>query len=341
MSEKAKLRVALLSFWHVHAKDYAKQVMEHTDTELVAIWDEIPERGRREAEGRGIRYVEQLGELLSDSHIDGVIVTAPTADHMDIMTAAAEAGKHIFTEKVIALTSAECDKIMAAVNRSGVVLTVSLPRLNTPFTQGALALAACGLLGELTSVRARLSHSGALPAEDNPLGYLPAHFFDPAQTGGGAMIDLGCHPMILVRLFLGMPESVSASYSCVTGKAVEDNAITVLRYKNGAFGVVEAGFVNRSSPFTLELHGTEGSALYHAYDAKLIYRSLKLEGDAAGRWHTFKLPAALPSSFDQWVSHIRNGTKATENVTLALDLTRLMEAASISAKSGAAVQLLC
>lgn len=330
-----KIRIAILSFWHVHAKDYAREAVNHPDTEIVAVWDEIPERGLAEAVKLGVPYIEHLQEVLADAGIDAVVVTAPTSDHMGVIVAAATAGKHIFTEKVIALTTAECGHIMNSIERAGVTFTVSLPRLNTPFTQGALRLADSGLLGELTLVRTRLSHSGALPAEHNPLGYLPAHFFDPEQSGGGAMIDLGCHPMYLARLFLGLPDSVSASFGYVTGKEVEDNAVVVLRYARGALAVVEAGFVNRSSPFVLEVHGTEGSLVYSAHDAILRYKSFKLEGDAAKQWHTAELPTALPSAFEQWVSHIRNGTKAIENNNLAIDLTRLMEASIRSAQSGA------
>ena len=58
------LRLALLSFWHVHAKDYERDANEHPGAEIVAAWDEQPERGRREAEKRGWRFYEQLDELL-------------------------------------------------------------------------------------------------------------------------------------------------------------------------------------------------------------------------------------------------------------------------------------
>jgi predicted dehydrogenase len=153
------------------------------------------------------------------------------------------------------------------------------------------------------------------------------------------LIDLGCHPMYLARLFLGLPESVSASYGYVTGRAVEDNAVAVLRYPNGALGIVEAGFVNRFSPFTIEVHGTEGSLLYSTPADVLQVRSAKLNG-AEKQWLTSSdLPAERPSAFHQWVEHIQHGTTATENIQIALDLTRLMEAANLSASGGKPVRL--
>ncbi|MGG6312872.1 Gfo/Idh/MocA family protein [Paenibacillus macerans] len=325
------IRLALLSFWHVHAKDYARQAAEHPEVEIAALWDEDAERGRREAEARGIPFFENLPELLDREDIDGVVVDAPTAMHRDVMVAAAQAGKHIFTEKVLAPTSRECGEIVDAVEKAGVKLTVSLPRMNTPFAQAIRQAIAEGVLGELTLVRIRLAHKGAL-SEDG----LPPYFYDPEQTGGGAMIDLGCHPMYLARLLLGMPESVSASFGSVTGRAVEDNAVAVLRYGNGALGMVEAGFVSRFSPLVIEAHGTEGSLWFNAQDGKVIVASTRLGEPVIREW---KQPSPLPSSFEQWISHIQNGTTARENIDLAVDLTRLMEAAYRSASSKRAYDL--
>jgi 1,5-anhydro-D-fructose reductase (1,5-anhydro-D-mannitol-forming) len=333
------IRVASLSFWHVHAKDYAKQATEHPDTEIVAVWDEIPERGRKEAEERGVRFYENLQELLSQPDIDGVIVDTPTTMHRDVLVAAAKAGKHIFTEKVVAATLKECNEILAAAEAAGVKLTVSLPRLNHNYTLAVQDILNQGLLGDLTLVRTRLSHNGAIPSANGPLGWLPAHFYSLEQCGGGALIDLGCHPMYLANLFLGEPDSVTANYGYVTGKEVEDNAVAVLRYNNGALAIVEAGFVNRFSPFVIEVHGTEGSLLYSTHDNKLLVRSSKLGEEAAKEWQVQELPANRASAFDQWVSHIQNGTNADENIRLALNLTRLMEASNLSARSGAAIKL--
>jgi predicted dehydrogenase len=243
--------------------------------------------------------------------------------------AAAKAKKHIFTEKVIAPTLAEVNEIMRAVDESGVKLTVSLPRLNTDYTQEIQDIVAQGLLGRLTLVRTRLSHNGATR------NWLPEHFFNKEQCGGGAMIDLGCHPMYLARLFLGMPQSVASTYGYVTGKNVEDNAVAVLRYDNGAIGIVEAGFVNNYSPFTIEVHGTEGSVLFSDRDNQLVVRSSKLEEQAKG-WIARSRPRPKPSAFEQWVEHVTQGTKATENIGLAVDLTRLMEASNRSAAAGGA-----
>ena len=224
------IRVAMLSYWHVHAWDYTRQAQSHPDVTIGAVWDELPERGRAAAEQLGVPFYESLDDLLALPEIDAVIVDAPTSMHCDVMVAAARAGKHIFTEKVLAPTLAEANEIIAAADQASVVLTVSLPRLAEGYTQAITSLITDGACGDLTLVRIRMAHNGALRTEQNPDGWLPSHFYDPEQCRGGAMIDLGCHPMYLARHFLGLPETVNAHYRYVTGRAVEDNAVVTLGY---------------------------------------------------------------------------------------------------------------
>jgi 1,5-anhydro-D-fructose reductase (1,5-anhydro-D-mannitol-forming) len=319
----------MISYWHVHAEDYTRQVLNHPDTELAAIWDELPARGQEKAAKYGVPYLASLDEMLALQDIDAVVVNAPTNIHREVMVKAAKAGKHIFTEKVVAATYREVRDILDAVRESGVKLTVSLPRLYEGYTEAVEKVLAEGLLGRLTLARARLSHNGATA------DWLPAHFYSLEQCRGGALLDLGCHPMYLVRRFLGVPDAVTASYGYVTGKEVEDNAVAMLQYASGAVGIVEAGFVNSHSPFSIELHGTEGTLLFGFPEERMQLRSNK-RGDG---WEDVKLPANRPMAFDQWIGHIQNGTEATDNITMAVDLTRLMEAANRSVTEKRVVQL--
>ncbi len=331
------IHLAMLSFWHVHAQDYLHQARNNPATAITAVWDETPERGRTQAQALGVPFYERLDDLLAQAAVDGVIVDTPTTMHRAVMVAAAQAGKHIFTEKVLAPTLHECNEIVAAVNKAGTILMVSLPRLYAGYTRAIKNILDRKLLGELIEVRIHISHDGALRTKQNPQGWLPPYFFDPQQSAGGAMIDLGSHPMYLARLFLGLPESVSATYGYVSGRAVEDNAVVVLRYPEGKIGVVEAGFINRFSPFSIEVHGTEGSLLFGTPESTLQIRSPALGKDAWSIWTD--VPPDLPAPFEQWISHIQQGTVATENIEAAIDLSMLMEAANRSAASRQAVHL--
>jgi len=333
------IRVAMLSFWHVHARDYLRQAQEHPETQIVATWDELPERGRTMAQQLGVPFYSHLNELLAQADIDAVIIDTPTTMHRDCMLATAQAGKHIFTEKVLAPTLHECHEVVVAVVQAGIKLTISLPRLNAGYTQAIQDIIHDHLLGDLSLVRVRLSHHGAIRTAEHPNGWLPEHFYNPEQSAGGAMIDLGCHPIYLVRLFLGLPQSVDASFGYLTGRAVEDNAVVTLRYPQGAMGVAETGFVNRFSPFSIEVHGTEGSLLYGTPHPTLLIRSAFYPSSNGSQWHEYPLPADRPSAFEQWVSHIQQGTTASENIQLATDLSMLMEAASRSARNNQSVSL--
>ncbi|MBT2292531.1 Gfo/Idh/MocA family oxidoreductase [Paenibacillus albidus] len=318
----------MASYWHVHAWDYTKQAQEHPDTSITAVWDEDPVRGREAAAKLGVPYYESLQDMLAQPDLDAIIVDAPTNRHREVIIAAARAGKHIFTEKVIAPSLQEVREIMEEIERSGVKLTVSLPRLNDGYTLAIQDILARGQLGDITYVRVRLSHNGALA------GWLPEHFYSLEQCGGGALIDLGCHPMYLTRLFLGQEVTgVSANFGYVTGKEVEDNAVVTLFSGSGAIGVVEAGFVNSHSPFTVEVHGTEGTVLFGTPEDKLLLRSNQAENQGKA-WIEVPLHSRRESAFEQWVGHIQNNTIAESNLQMAVELTSLMEAANRSAKEG-------
>ena len=289
--------VAILSFWHVHAEDYAAEATRHPEARIVAVWDEEPERGRAAAARHGAAFHTRLEDVLARDDVDGVVVTTPTAAHREVIEAAARAGKHVFTEKVLARTGREAEAIAATAERTGVALTVSLPRLSAGYARAIKGEIGQGRLGQVTLVRVRIAHTGAVPTAKDPEGWLPARFFDPDEAGGGTLIDLGCHPMYLLRWFLGMPESISASYGHVTGRAVEDNAVAALRYPDGALGVVESSFVAGTSFFAVEVHGTEGSLLYRRPEDELA-RYERTWAGATTSSHKGP-PPDLPSPFAQ------------------------------------------
>ncbi len=350
------IRIAMLSFWHVHGKDYARETEEHPDTEIVAIWDEVPERGRAEAAKRNVPFFENLDELLAQPDIDAVVVDAPTSMHREVMTKAARAGKHIFTEKVIAATLHDAEAILQEVERAGVKFVVSMRRLPFASTRAIKTVIDQGLLGELTLVSVRDAHSAVLPTPDNPRGRLSDSFLSPSLALGGALIDM-CHSVYLTRYFLGRPESVSATFAYRSGRQIEDNAVVTVRTANAAIGVIEAGYVVRAAPFSVEVHGTEGSLLYSemGIGERIVRRNHNLPPDSAtspdGKlhlistknasvdWQVLDAADAAPKWFDQWVTHIQQGTRADENIALGLDLSAMIEAAYRSANTGQSVRL--
>lgn len=327
------IRIGKISYWHVHAWDYTKQAQEHPEAEIVAVWDENPERGKEAADKQGVTFYASLDEMLAQDDIDAVIVDAPTRMHREVILKAAAAGKHIFTEKVLAPTLQEVNEILNAVHENKVKLTVSLPRLNDGYTLAIRDILDQELLGKVTMVRVRLSHNGATA------GWLPEHFYSLEDCLGGALIDLGCHPMYLTRLFLQQePVEVKAEFGYVTGKEVEDNAVATLSTPSGAVGIVEAGFVNSFSPFCIEVHGTDGTILYGTPNEKLLIRTTRKE-EFKNDWVELPVAEARESAFQQWIGHIQEDTNADENLAFAVELTKLMEAANQSVREHRGVRL--
>ncbi|HET7628032.1 MAG TPA: Gfo/Idh/MocA family oxidoreductase [Bacillales bacterium] len=329
------IRTALLSRWHVHANDYAKQTQEHPNMEIAVVWDEDEARGRKWAEELGVPFEASLEAVLTDDSIDAVIVETPTNMHKEVILAAANYGKHIFTEKVLAFTTKDCDEIFEAVKTNGVHLMVSLPRLTESYFLYARDALDKGLLGELTFIRCRLAHNGAVPSEQHPNGWLPSHFFNEEQCGGGSLIDLGAHPIYLLNRLAGEAQAVTARLTQVKNDQVDDNAVVLLDYASGALGTIETGFVSARSPFQLELYGTEGALLVE--DGKITLKSSRLQGEEIVSGDA--LPVALPSPHTQWAAAIAEGAEPSITKEDVRNLTRVNEAAALSARENRTVRL--
>ncbi|MDQ0643122.1 Gfo/Idh/MocA family protein [Microbacterium murale] len=320
--------VGVAGFWHVHADDYAREVSEHPGTRLVAMWDEDRDRGSDGAKRWGKGQTDSLDALLARPDVDAITVTTATNEHTDVIERAIAAGKHVFTEKLLAPTVSESEELVAAARANGVALVVSLPRLSEPLITTASGLIDDGALGDVTYARVRMAHDGWLG------GWLPERFADPIAALGGAFADLGCHPAYLVQRFLGArPSTIVASYGNVTDRAVEDNAVVVARYADGALGVAEASFVTTPGAFALELRGTEASLLFGFGREELIGKGGRFGDD----WTPVPLDSGAATPFDLWVDAIRGGADTSDNHQAAIDLTRFVVAANAAAASGTAV----
>ena len=156
------IRIAKLSMAHVHARGYVNQVRDNAETELVAIWDEEEYGGKQAAEDYDVPYYDDLDQILGRDDIDAVVVDAITSDHPKVMVAAAEAGKHIFTEKALAIDVDGCDQIIDAVEKAGVKFMISMPQRCDEGIQLVKKVVDDGLLGDITFGRFRIAHSAGL-----------------------------------------------------------------------------------------------------------------------------------------------------------------------------------
>lgn len=327
------LKVAMLSKWHVHAGGYAHTVKNDPNAEITVVWDDDKERGQAWANELGCDFEPCLDTLLARSDVDAVVCDAPTTAHCDVLVKAANAGKHIFTEKALAPTVAECLKVKEAVEKSGVTFVISLPQRGRSVVQFAKKMIADGAFGQVTYARLRDAHSGVSG------NWLPDYWFEEKDAAGGAMMDLGCHPMYLLAYLCGTPKRITALFNAPLGTRVDENAVATIEFENGIIGVAETGFDSYASPQTLEIYGTEGSLIAHG-DDDVKFTSAKLRGIMNGFFKP-DLPRPKPSPLNQFINACVNGTGAPADLGIddAIALTQLLENSYIADKTNKIVQL--
>ena len=323
------IRIALLSKWHVHAAGYAKQFAEIPDVSITVVWDEDAVRGKAWAEELHCDYEPSLEKVLARDDVDAVSVCTATGLHKEVIIAAAKAGKAVFTEKVLSFTAKEASEIADVIHETGVPFLISLRRRTEARINYVKKLIEEGAIGTVTHLRVRDAHDGASS------GWLPDTFFDIKQCGGGAMMDLGAHPMYLCLYLLGEPKKVSSDFTEMTGKGADDNCITVLEYENGAIATSETAFVSKRCPFSLEVNGTGGCIFL----SDLFGNDVFLNTDTGlRRISEEEIGASLPQPVPLFAECLHDGKEMPFTVEDAVALSRLMEAAYKSAAAGVPVQ---
>jgi predicted dehydrogenase len=325
------LHAGIISAWHVHAKDYVRELRESGKVRLCALWDDDGARGRAAAAEWGLDFEEDYDTFIARGDFSAVICTSPTTSHAELLCKAAEAGKDIFTEKLLAVTSAEAEQIAAAVRRAGVVFTISLPLRTNPQVLYIKRLVDNGALGRITGARFRRSHGGV---SDH---WLPDYWFDTSMTGGGAMTDLGAHPVYLLSFLFGAPKRLTGLTSSPFGTSSDENAAAVAEFKDGILGIMETAFVTFGVPDLLEVYGTDGSVFMKGSEIRISTKALdglRLKEASPG-----SLPPARPSPVIQFVDACAGRSPAPEYLGLedALMMTRMIEALYQADKTGRTV----
>ncbi len=316
------LHVAMLSKWHVHADNYAEFVRAQPDAQITCVWDEDARRGQQWGEQLHVPFIADLDELLSRPDVDAVIIDSPTSMHKDLMVRAAKAGKHIFTEKCMCLTVKDCDEVIRAVEDAGVIFTISFPQRTRGRNLLIKKLVTDGVLGDVTMLRVRCSHDGATA------GWLPDYWYDPETAGGGAMMDLGAHPMYLSRWILGKPHRISSMFNTRTGHSVDDNAVCTIEFENKAIAISETSLISGLNPELLEIYGTKGVLM--SSDTALRMRTRDTAQYVNGTWVDLKPLPDQPLPLRQFIDSVLYGKPVQFGLQEGRDLTEIMENAYIS-----------
>lgn len=209
---------------------------------------------------------ESLDSMLADPEIDIVTICTPSGAHMEPAVAAAEAGKHVIIEKPLEVTLKRCDKIIAACEKNKVLCSTIFPSRFHRASQTLKAAVDAGKFGRLTLGDAYVKW------------FRTQAYYDSGAwrgtwklDGGGALMNQAIHSVDLLTWLMGPVGSLSAHTTMLAHERieVEDVAAAVLKFENGALGVIEA--TTAAYPGMLkkiEIHGSQGSAVIEEEDIK-------------------------------------------------------------------------
>jgi len=283
------LGVAVVGFgWmgRVHTQAYAR-VPHHfpqltVRPQLVSVAEDVPGRAEQAAEQFGFASTTRdWRDVVADPRVQAVSITAPNFLHREIGVAMAEAGKHIWIEKPVGLSTADASAVSDAVTRAGVQGAVGFNYRNAPAVEAARDLIASGELGTVTHIRVRLFSDYAA----HPDGALTWRY-ELERGGHGVLGDLASHGADLARHLLGditslaadtaiflperaRPTGATAGHALATGGELgpvenEDYVNCLLRFASGARGVLEACRVSvgEQNNYGFEVHGTKGAVFW-------------------------------------------------------------------------------
>ena len=231
----AKIGVAVVGTGHRGPAQAAKYAAKD-NTDVVAVCDVVPELAEKVAAEYGVKAYTSVEELVKNPAVDAVDVVTPSVHHAAPAITAAEAGKHVMVATPFAVTLDECDRMIAAADKTGVNLMFAQTWRFNPSDRKAKQLLDAGEIGELIWI----SWTRMKP----PYGSGPDRWFRWRSSGGGFWVWEGTHFTDQIRWFAG--DEFSQAYSAGMGNYVstgdgEDNGIGAFKFKDGVFAVVMEG----------------------------------------------------------------------------------------------------
>jgi predicted dehydrogenase len=305
-----KLTIALVGVAHIHTPGFIKLLKTRDDVTIKSVWDHDPARAAKSATDAGARAVSDVQQIWLDREITAVVICSETNRHLDLVLAAARAGKHMFVEKPLGITAKDSAVMARTIEHAQLLFTTGYFMRADPKHIFLKEQIEKGNFGKITRVRGSNCHSGSLG------GWFDTDYrwmTDPKMAGVGAFGDLGTHKLDILMWLLGDVESVTADVRTVTGRYhdCDETGEALLHFKNGVIGTLAAGWVDVEDPVQLLISGTEGHATI--VDNHLYYKSSKMPGTDSKDVYT-KLPPAPRAPMHQFLDAL-GGSKEQPLVT--------------------------
>ena len=251
------VRIALLGSGFV-SELYMLGLDEVRGHEVVVNYSRSAERAR--AFGQRWRIPDQSTDLaaaIGRDDVDLVVIGLPNVQHVEATRLACEAKKHVVCTKPLGRNAAEARQMVDLVEAAGVLHGYAETEVFSPAVMRVRRMIDDGAIGRIFTIRSREAHSGPHAA----------HFWDADLTGGGALMDMGCHMFEAFRYFLGkgdLPVEVVAWGDRLVHHertTAEDNAIAMVRFRSGAMGVAETSWAALGGmDLRNEVYGDKGAA---------------------------------------------------------------------------------
>lgn len=212
-------------------------------------------KGRAFAAKHGVpKWTTSMKKAITDPGVDVVIVALPNNLHLEAVKLAAAAKKAVFCTKPLGRNATEAYKMLDLVENAGVTHGYMEDLVYTPKTLKAVKNVRSGAIGQVTWARSRETHPG--PHSD--------WFWTKDISGGGVLLDMGCHCIEIARNYIGKDirpvEVMCWADTLVKPIEAEDNALGWIRYENGAIGQFEVSWTFRGGmDLRDEVMGTDGT----------------------------------------------------------------------------------
>lgn len=237
---------------------HLKHALMLPDAEVVAVADTAKPALDRAKEAGVKNVYSSYQELLKNPDVDAVVVALPTHLHLECARDAAEAGKHIFLEKPIAVTVNEAKEVIAVSQRQNVKLMMGYPmRFNRHFLQLKEYMAS-GILGDIENAHATYISAGPFVhrADGHSPAPVPEWWFDTQRTGGGVFVDLGCHIINLMRMLFGEVTDIKSQFGHRYHMDFDDSALCLARFSSGTLAAINVGWYSQEYLMRLDLLGS-------------------------------------------------------------------------------------
>lgn len=253
-------RVGIIG-WGMIAKMHA-QAIEAMDTAVLwGVYTSNPEKAKTIKQEYGCEVFTDLDKFLAHEELDIVSIATPSGVHLDPIVKAARNGKHVICEKPLEITPARVLEAEKAAEENGVILGGIFNRRFNPAVSALKEAIEQQRFGTLS-----LSEVQVKWFRDQAYYDSAAWRGTWALDGGGALMNQAIHTVDQLIWFMGMPTRLSASVSTLTHEniEVEDTAVAILEFENGAKGIIQASTSTYSSegrPAEIQISGDLGSVI--------------------------------------------------------------------------------